>query len=166
MRLPPSLWSDQLSAPHLMAPAHSHQPTLTTCRTWTGEMVTDNPGTWLLHCHVNDHFTAGMQVRCCTVELARMCQLQPCAASAVLSVSSTLAMYAPWRAAACCSEGLSMSQALFTLEGKKQPPFEFTGVERTFYIQVSICWNIILCCHLHMLGHPCKPLYFISERQT
>jgi Multicopper oxidase len=25
-------------------------------------MVTDNPGTWLFHCHVNDHFTAGMQV--------------------------------------------------------------------------------------------------------
>jgi FtsP/CotA-like multicopper oxidase with cupredoxin domain len=25
------------------------------------DMVADNPGTWLYHCHVNDHITAGMQ---------------------------------------------------------------------------------------------------------
>jgi FtsP/CotA-like multicopper oxidase with cupredoxin domain len=25
-----------------------------------GDMVADNPGRWLLHCHVNDHMTAGM----------------------------------------------------------------------------------------------------------
>jgi FtsP/CotA-like multicopper oxidase with cupredoxin domain len=24
------------------------------------DMVPDNPGTWLFHCHVNDHITAGM----------------------------------------------------------------------------------------------------------
>ena len=24
------------------------------------DMVPDNPGTWLLHCHVNDHFDGGM----------------------------------------------------------------------------------------------------------
>lgn len=24
------------------------------------DMVTDNPGTWLFHCHVNDHIHAGM----------------------------------------------------------------------------------------------------------
>jgi FtsP/CotA-like multicopper oxidase with cupredoxin domain len=24
------------------------------------DMVPDNPGRWLLHCHVNDHITAGM----------------------------------------------------------------------------------------------------------
>ena len=24
------------------------------------DMVPDEPGTWLLHCHVNDHITAGM----------------------------------------------------------------------------------------------------------
>jgi FtsP/CotA-like multicopper oxidase with cupredoxin domain len=27
------------------------------------DMVPDNPGTWLLHCHVNDHITAGMLAR-------------------------------------------------------------------------------------------------------
>jgi hephaestin len=27
------------------------------------DMVPDNPGTWLLHCHVNDHITAGMITR-------------------------------------------------------------------------------------------------------
>jgi manganese oxidase len=27
------------------------------------DMVPDDPGTWLLHCHVNDHLTAGMQTR-------------------------------------------------------------------------------------------------------
>ncbi|MGH8489660.1 MAG: multicopper oxidase domain-containing protein [Gammaproteobacteria bacterium] len=27
----------------------------------TGEMRADNPGTWLLHCHVTDHIAAGMQ---------------------------------------------------------------------------------------------------------
>ena len=26
-------------------------------------MVTDNPGIWLLHCHVNDHIKAGMIAR-------------------------------------------------------------------------------------------------------
>lgn len=26
------------------------------------DMTTDNPGTWLLHCHVNDHILAGMQL--------------------------------------------------------------------------------------------------------
>ena len=26
----------------------------------TVDMTPDNPGTWLLHCHVNDHITAGM----------------------------------------------------------------------------------------------------------
>lgn len=25
-----------------------------------GDMIADNPGRWLLHCHVNDHMTAGM----------------------------------------------------------------------------------------------------------
>jgi FtsP/CotA-like multicopper oxidase with cupredoxin domain len=25
------------------------------------DMVPDNPGTWLFHCHVNDHILAGMQ---------------------------------------------------------------------------------------------------------
>jgi manganese oxidase len=24
------------------------------------DMVPDNPGVWLFHCHVNDHLTAGM----------------------------------------------------------------------------------------------------------
>jgi FtsP/CotA-like multicopper oxidase with cupredoxin domain len=24
------------------------------------DMVPDNPGTWLFHCHVNDHLDAGM----------------------------------------------------------------------------------------------------------
>jgi manganese oxidase len=27
------------------------------------DMVPDNPGTWLFHCHVNDHITAGMVTR-------------------------------------------------------------------------------------------------------
>jgi FtsP/CotA-like multicopper oxidase with cupredoxin domain len=27
----------------------------------TLDMVPDSPGTWLYHCHVNDHITAGMQ---------------------------------------------------------------------------------------------------------
>ena len=27
------------------------------------DMVPDNPGTWLFHCHVNDHIRAGMQTR-------------------------------------------------------------------------------------------------------
>jgi hephaestin len=27
------------------------------------DMVPDNPGTWLYHCHVNDHITAGMLAR-------------------------------------------------------------------------------------------------------
>jgi len=27
------------------------------------DMTPDNPGTWLLHCHVNDHIVAGMQTR-------------------------------------------------------------------------------------------------------
>ena len=27
------------------------------------DMVPDNPGTWLFHCHVNDHITAGMLTR-------------------------------------------------------------------------------------------------------
>jgi hephaestin len=26
-------------------------------------MVPDDPGTWLYHCHVNDHILAGMQTR-------------------------------------------------------------------------------------------------------
>jgi hephaestin len=26
-------------------------------------MVPDNPGTWLFHCHVNDHILAGMLSR-------------------------------------------------------------------------------------------------------
>jgi FtsP/CotA-like multicopper oxidase with cupredoxin domain len=26
-------------------------------------MVPDNPGTWLYHCHVNDHIVAGMQAK-------------------------------------------------------------------------------------------------------
>lgn len=30
-------------------------------KTWTADLVTDNPGIWLLHCHVNKHFSAGMQ---------------------------------------------------------------------------------------------------------
>jgi manganese oxidase len=29
----------------------------------TADMVPDNPGTWLYHCHVNDHITAGMLAR-------------------------------------------------------------------------------------------------------
>jgi FtsP/CotA-like multicopper oxidase with cupredoxin domain len=29
----------------------------------TADMVPDDPGTWLFHCHVNDHITAGMMVR-------------------------------------------------------------------------------------------------------
>ncbi|MGY3319751.1 multicopper oxidase domain-containing protein [Arthrobacter sp. TE12232] len=29
----------------------------------TADMVPDNPGTWLFHCHVNDHISAGMLVR-------------------------------------------------------------------------------------------------------
>ena len=27
----------------------------------TLDMVTDDPGTWMYHCHVNDHLDAGMQ---------------------------------------------------------------------------------------------------------
>lgn len=27
------------------------------------DMVPDNPGTWLFHCHVNDHINAGMLTR-------------------------------------------------------------------------------------------------------
>ena len=26
----------------------------------TADMVPDDPGTWLFHCHVNDHILAGM----------------------------------------------------------------------------------------------------------
>ena len=26
----------------------------------TADMLADNPGTWLLHCHVGDHMHAGM----------------------------------------------------------------------------------------------------------
>ena len=29
----------------------------------TADMVPDNPGTWLFHCHVNDHIAAGMMTR-------------------------------------------------------------------------------------------------------
>ena len=29
----------------------------------TADMVPDDPGTWLFHCHVNDHISAGMLVR-------------------------------------------------------------------------------------------------------
>jgi hephaestin len=29
----------------------------------TADMVPDNPGVWLFHCHVNDHLTAGMITR-------------------------------------------------------------------------------------------------------
>jgi hephaestin len=29
----------------------------------TADMVPDNPGIWLFHCHVNDHIAAGMQMR-------------------------------------------------------------------------------------------------------
>ena len=29
----------------------------------TGDMVTDDPGIWLFHCHVNDHILAGMMTR-------------------------------------------------------------------------------------------------------
>jgi FtsP/CotA-like multicopper oxidase with cupredoxin domain len=28
----------------------------------TVDMLADNPGTWLYHCHVADHIDAGMQV--------------------------------------------------------------------------------------------------------
>jgi FtsP/CotA-like multicopper oxidase with cupredoxin domain len=28
--------------------------------TFTFEFVEDNPGTWLYHCHVTDHFQRGM----------------------------------------------------------------------------------------------------------
>jgi hephaestin len=27
------------------------------------DMVPDDPGTWLFHCHVNDHILAGMATR-------------------------------------------------------------------------------------------------------
>jgi hephaestin len=27
------------------------------------DMVPDDPGTWLFHCHVHDHITAGMMTR-------------------------------------------------------------------------------------------------------
>ena len=29
----------------------------------TADMTPDDVGTWLLHCHVNDHIAAGMQMR-------------------------------------------------------------------------------------------------------
>lgn len=29
----------------------------------TADMVPDNPGVWLFHCHVNDHLAAGMTTR-------------------------------------------------------------------------------------------------------
>ena len=29
----------------------------------TADMAPDAPGTWLLHCHVNDHIAAGMSTR-------------------------------------------------------------------------------------------------------
>ena len=29
----------------------------------TVDMVASNPGSWLYHCHVNDHITAGMSAR-------------------------------------------------------------------------------------------------------
>ena len=29
----------------------------------TSDMTPDTPGTWMLHCHVNDHIVAGMQMR-------------------------------------------------------------------------------------------------------
>jgi hephaestin len=29
----------------------------------TADMVPDDPGIWLFHCHVNDHITAGMITR-------------------------------------------------------------------------------------------------------
>ena len=28
----------------------------------TIEIQTDNPGTWILHCHVNEHITGGMEM--------------------------------------------------------------------------------------------------------
>jgi hephaestin len=29
----------------------------------TADMVPDNPGTWLFHCHISFHLTQGMQAR-------------------------------------------------------------------------------------------------------
>ena len=29
----------------------------------TADMVPDNPGTWLFHCHISMHLSAGMQAR-------------------------------------------------------------------------------------------------------
>lgn len=29
----------------------------------TADMVADNPGTWMIHCHVADHIAAGMQAK-------------------------------------------------------------------------------------------------------
>lgn len=34
----------------------------------TADMAPDNPGTWLYHCHVNDHITAGMQALFTVIE--------------------------------------------------------------------------------------------------
>jgi len=39
------------------------------------DMLPDNPGVWLFHCHVNDHITAGMQA-VFTVEPANQPQAQ------------------------------------------------------------------------------------------
>ena len=34
---------------------------LTTMAMVVADMVPDNPGSWLFHCHVKDHLKAGMQ---------------------------------------------------------------------------------------------------------
>jgi len=47
-------------------------------KVYSAELITDNPGTWLLHCHVNKHFSAGMQVcsRCMLANFPR-CRSYP-----------------------------------------------------------------------------------------
>ena len=40
-----------------------HRPRTAVGSMRVADMVPDNPGTWLYHCHVNDHIGAGMLAR-------------------------------------------------------------------------------------------------------
>jgi len=38
-------------------------PFLAPCRDVSADMIPDNPGVWMYHCHVNDHMIEGMSAR-------------------------------------------------------------------------------------------------------
>ena len=92
--------------------------------------MTDNPGTWLLHCHVNKHFSSGMQV--CPIKPAR------CATVSMPAETVHLTQYLDVRMRS--SVGVTCwLQALVTLTGSQPTPFTRAGVERTYYVQVDCC---------------------------